>query len=30
VASEDMQPKRDIKAMFLEVKKRSSISHLTI
>lgn len=30
VASEDMHPNRDISARFLEVKKRSSISHLTI
>jgi hypothetical protein len=30
VASEDMHPKMDIRARFLEVKKCSSISHLTI
>ena len=30
VASEDIHPNRDIRAKFLEVKKRSSILHLTI
>jgi hypothetical protein len=29
VASEDIHPNKDIKAKFLEVKKRSPISHLT-